>query len=84
MMGAANPYLTQKTLEKKRFAPLIVAVCMMFALGAGASIFDLLKEEKRLSAVMGVLLMAALLIPVVRIFAHEWRRLRASQRRCCR
>ncbi len=79
MMGAANPYLTQKTLEKKRFAPLIVAVCMIFALGAGASIFDLLKEEKRLSAVMGVLLMAALLIPVVRIFAHEWRRLRARR-----
>ena len=40
MMGAANPYLTQKTLEKKRFAPLIVAVCMSFTLPGIAMLFN--------------------------------------------
>ena len=74
MTSGANPYLTAKAVTRKKASVPIVLVCAIFAAATASSTVKMFSQGKTLSGVMGILIFAALLVPIVRILRHAWRR----------
>ena len=74
MTNSKNPYLTAKAAARKKTDLPAALVCAIFAAATASSTVKMFSEGKTLSGVMGILLFAALLVPIVRILRHAWRR----------
>ena len=72
MTSGANPYLTAKAVTRKKASVPIVLVCGIFAAATVSATWTMFSEGKTLSGVMGILLFAALLVPIVRILRHAY------------
>ena len=79
MTSGANPYLTAKAVTRKKTSVPIVLVCGIFAAATVSATWTMFSQGETLSGVMGILLFVALLVPVVRILRHTYRRVCAHR-----
>ena len=79
MTSGANPYLTAKAVTRKKASVPIVLVCGIFAAATVSATWTMFSEGKTLSGVMGILIFAALMIPVFRILQNTYRRICAHR-----
>ena len=75
MTSTANPYLTAKAAARKKTDPLVALVCAIFAAATASSTVKMFSQGKTLAGVMGILIFAALMIPVSRILQNAYRRI---------
>ena len=79
MTNSTNPYLTAKATARKKTAPPVALVCAIFAAATASSTVKMFSQGKTLSGVMGILIFAALMIPVFRILQNTYRRICARR-----
>ena len=79
MTNSKNPYLTAKTVAKKKTDLPIALVCAIFAAATASATVKMFSQGKTLSGVMGILIFAALMIPVFRILRNAYRRICAHR-----
>lgn len=79
MTNSTNPYLTAKASARKKTDPPVALVCAIFAAATASSTVKMFSQGKTLSGVMGILIFAALMIPVFRILQNTYRRICAHR-----
>ena len=79
MTNSTNPYLTAKAVVKKKTDTPVALVCAIFAAATASSTVKMFSQGKTLSGVMGILIFAALMIPVFRILQNAYRRICAHR-----
>ena len=79
MTNSTNPYLTAKAAERKKTDPPVALVCAIFAAATASSTVKMFSQGKTLAGVMGILIFAALMIPVSRILQNAYRRICAQR-----
>ena len=75
MTSSKNPYLTAKAAARKKTDPPVALVCAIFAAATASSTVKMFSQGKTLAGVMGILIFAALMIPVSRILQNAYRRI---------
>ena len=75
MTSSTNPYLTAKAVVKKKTDTPVALVCAIFAAATASSTVKMFSQGKTLAGVMGILIFAALMIPVSRILQNAYRRI---------
>ena len=79
MTNNSNPYLTVKTVTKKRMATLIVVICAFFGAAVAYSAVDLFLRGEIGSGVISCVIFAAIMMPVYRIFSDAYRKISARR-----
>ena len=79
MMHSANPYLTAKTVTRKKLDVPILLICAVFAGAVAPATVKMFLQGKTLSGVFGILMFAALITPIYRILRHAYNRLCARR-----
>ena len=79
MTNSMNPYLTAKAAARKKTDPPVALVCAIFAAATASSTVKMFSQGKTLAGVMGILIFAALMIPVSRILQNAYRRICARR-----
>ena len=79
MTNNTNPYLNAKAAARKKTDPLVALVCAIFAAATASSTVTMFSQGKTLAGVMGILIFAALMIPVFRILQNAYRRICARR-----
>ena len=79
MTNSKNPYLTAKAAAGKKTALPVALVCAIFAAATASATVKMFSQGKTLAGVMGILIFAALMIPVFRILQNAYRRICARR-----
>ena len=79
MTSSTNPYLTAKAAARKKTDTPVALVCAIFAAATASSTVKMFSQGKTLSGVMGILIFAALMIPVFRNLQNTYRRICAHR-----
>ena len=79
MTNNTNPYLTAKAAARKKTDSLVALVCAIFAAATASATVKMFSQGKTLAGVMGILIFAALMIPVFRILQNTYRRICAHR-----
>ena len=79
MTNSTNPYLTAKASARKKTDIPVALVCAIFAAATASSTVKMFSQGKTLAGVMGILIFAALMIPVSRILQNAYRRICAHR-----
>ncbi len=79
MINSKNPYLTEKTIIRKKRDTPVLLVCAVFAAATVPATVKMFSQEKTLSGIFGILMFAALAAPIFRILRHAYRRLCARR-----
>ena len=79
MTNSTNPYLTAKAAARKKTDAPVALVCAIFAAATASSTVKMFSQGKTLAGVMGILIFAALMIPVSRTLQNAYRRICAHR-----
>ena len=74
MTNSTNPYLTTKTVTRKKLDAPILLLCAIFAGATAPATVKMFSQGKTLSGVFGILMLAALITPIYRILRHAYYR----------
>ena len=68
-----NPYSTQEAAQRKKCDIIILLICGLFAAADVSAVINLFSDGKALAAVIGIIFLAALIMPIVRTLVHAFR-----------
>ncbi len=79
MISSTNPYLTAKTVTRKKLDAPILLLCTIFAGATAPATVKMFSQGKTLSGVFGIIMFAAFVTPIYRILRHAYRRICARR-----